>query len=195
MGGTISLGLDDPRPLQDWLEAFFLLLEMGVEAQDRVQGFQFDVEKYRSRRTLWRHVKEGFGHFGQECFVTQLAYGNLQACPDGQMAVLAEPVIIRNVDTGDQLEFRGDEVEVVAHFIQFYRSLCHTADPCRFVRAQLQARGINKDNFLIHPDSPCDYIRNPFTDEDEDHADEREPHGDSEPLGGDLCGGGEASPA
>lgn len=161
-----DVGLDSPRPLQEWLDAFFLLLEMGVEAQDKVKGFRFNPEKYREQRLLWKTVKEGFGQFGQECFVTNLSVGNLQSCPDGSMAVIAEPVIICNTETGDTLEFQGQEVEVVAHFVQFYRALAHTMEPSRFVREQLQSRGITKDNFLTHPDSPADFIRNPFTKEE-----------------------------
>jgi hypothetical protein len=171
-----------PKPLGDWLDAFFALLEASVETAADVDGLgeraslskrqakrmshmvgTVNMEKLRERRHVWKRVRDRFGHFGDNCIVEEIGFSGMKTEPDGSIAVTDPVVRVQRYTDKTPVIFNSEEeISVVCRFFQFYRAYCESLDPSAFVRAVLAKRGITAENFLTHPSSPAGMIRNPF---------------------------------
>lgn len=168
------------KPLSYWLDAFFLLLETTQEMMyDRQKMSDMmkkpiddipmpdgqDMEMLKNRRQVWKRVKERFGEFGQDCYTTELGFHGLQTDENGAMRQ-TQPVlkVYRNDDKVPVVFVDAEEIYTVGRFFQFYRHFCFTKEPDALIVETLKKKGINKDNYHTHPQSPGGLITNPFKD-------------------------------
>jgi hypothetical protein len=176
------MSLTQTKPLGEWLDAFFTMLETAVETVADVDGLAnradmsrgqrkrmnralgtVNMELLRARRHVWKRVRDRFGNFGDDCNMLELGFAGLKSEADGTMLVTAPRVIVQKfTDKVPVIFMDEDEITVVCRFFQFYRATCNTLDPQAFVRAALAKKGITAENFLTHPESPAALIRNPF---------------------------------
>lgn len=179
------MSLTKTKPLGEWLDAFFAMLETAVETVADVDGLAdkadlsrsqrkrmtrqlgvVNMEALRARRHVWKRVRDRFGHFGDDCSMLDLGFTGLKSEVDGTMLVTSPHVRVQKfVDKVPVLFTDEDEITVVCRFFQFYRATCNTLDPKAFVKTVLAKKGITAENFLTHPESPSAMIRNPFIQE------------------------------
>ena len=176
------MSLTPTKPLGEWLDAFFAMLETAVETVADVDGLAdkadmsrrqrkrmirqlgvVNMEALRARRHVWKRVRDRFGHFGDDCSMLDLGFAGLESQADGTMLVTSPHVRVQKLQEKVPVIFIDeDEITVVCRFFQFYRATWNQLNPKVFVRTVLAKKGITAENFLTHPESPSGMIRNPF---------------------------------